>query len=113
MGEIADGLIDGTFDSYTGEYLGEGPGYPRFMDNRGRIKGVYQDGPQNPHRGLRNFIENHTSLPGDPDNYIKKYASEKNITGGSIKEISEKIQKNFSGFRGWCRANDPSNRTKK
>ena len=29
MGDIADGLIDGTFDSITGEYLGEGPGYPR------------------------------------------------------------------------------------
>lgn len=31
MGEIADGLIDGTFDEVTGEYLGEGPGYPRTM----------------------------------------------------------------------------------
>ena len=29
MGDIAEGLIDGTFDSITGEYLGEGPGYPR------------------------------------------------------------------------------------
>ena len=29
MGEISEGLIDGTFDSMTGEYLGEGPGYPR------------------------------------------------------------------------------------
>ena len=29
MGDISDGLIDGTFDSLTGEYIGEGPGYPR------------------------------------------------------------------------------------
>lgn len=29
MGEIADGLVDGTYDFYTGEYLGEGPGFPR------------------------------------------------------------------------------------
>lgn len=35
MGDIADGLIDGTFDSLTGEYLGEGPGYPRVQTNRG------------------------------------------------------------------------------
>jgi len=35
MGDIADGLIDGTFDSITGEYLGEGPGYPRISTNKG------------------------------------------------------------------------------
>lgn len=29
MGEIADGLINGDFDSVTGEFLGEGHGYPR------------------------------------------------------------------------------------
>lgn len=29
MGEIAEGLINGDFDSVTGEYLGEGHGYPR------------------------------------------------------------------------------------
>jgi hypothetical protein len=29
MGEIADGLINGDFDSITGEYLGEGYGFPR------------------------------------------------------------------------------------
>lgn len=29
MGEIADGLINGDFDFYTGEYLGKGYGIPR------------------------------------------------------------------------------------
>jgi hypothetical protein len=29
VGEIADMLLDGTLDSETGEYLGQGPGYPR------------------------------------------------------------------------------------
>lgn len=29
MGEIADGIINGDFDSITGEYIGEGSGYPR------------------------------------------------------------------------------------
>lgn len=36
MGEIAEGLIDGTFDSITGEYLGEGPGYPRTMEGESK-----------------------------------------------------------------------------
>lgn len=29
MGEIAEGLINGDFDFYTGEYIGKGYGYPR------------------------------------------------------------------------------------
>ena len=29
MGEIADSLINGEFDFFTGEYLGEAVGYPR------------------------------------------------------------------------------------
>jgi hypothetical protein len=29
MGEIADGLINGDFDFFTGEYLGRGNGFPR------------------------------------------------------------------------------------
>lgn len=29
MGEIAEGIISGDFDEVTGEYLGEGDGYPR------------------------------------------------------------------------------------
>lgn len=33
MGEIAEGLLDGTFDMYTGEYIGEGCGYPRTMED--------------------------------------------------------------------------------
>lgn len=29
MGEIAEMMLDGTLDCETGEYLGEGDGYPR------------------------------------------------------------------------------------
>lgn len=36
MGEIADGLINGDFDFYTGEYLGRGDGFPR--SKKGRIE---------------------------------------------------------------------------
>jgi hypothetical protein len=32
MGDIADMMLDGTLDEVTGEYLGEGPGYPRSND---------------------------------------------------------------------------------
>lgn len=36
MGEIADMMIDGTLDCETGEYLGDGPGYPRTADSFAR-----------------------------------------------------------------------------
>lgn len=32
MGDIADGMINGDFDSFTGEYIGEGQGFPRTKD---------------------------------------------------------------------------------
>jgi len=32
MGDIADMMIDGTLDIYTGEYIGEACGYPRTIN---------------------------------------------------------------------------------
>lgn len=32
MGDIADSILDGEFDCITGEYIGEGCGYPRTME---------------------------------------------------------------------------------
>lgn len=34
MGDIADGMINETFDSLTGEYLGKGRSYPRTTTNK-------------------------------------------------------------------------------
>lgn len=45
MGDIADGLLDGTFDSITGEYLGEGPGYPRTYEKDNGVH--YYEEPRN------------------------------------------------------------------
>jgi len=33
MGQYAEDLLDGVFDSVTGEYIGEGVGYPRTVTN--------------------------------------------------------------------------------
>lgn len=45
MGEIADGMINGDFDSLTGEYLGEGAGFPR---TRQQDNGVHYKEPRQP-----------------------------------------------------------------
>jgi len=48
MGEIADGIINGDFDSITGDYLGEGSGYPRTAQ---RDSGVHHfEEPRNPEK---------------------------------------------------------------
>ena len=42
MGEIADSIINGEFDMYTGEYLGEPCGYPRTKNNKKQKKQYYK-----------------------------------------------------------------------
>ena len=37
MGECADAIINGDFDGITGEWLGEGQGFPRTMVDKKRI----------------------------------------------------------------------------
>lgn len=34
MGDMADAILDGVFDQYTGEYIGKAVGYPRSVHNR-------------------------------------------------------------------------------
>jgi len=60
MGEISEGLIDGTFDSLTGEYIGEGPGYPRVQTNRG-IK-PYVGGKYNLNKRRKRFDNKEAAL---------------------------------------------------
>lgn len=55
MGDIADAIINGDFDEQTGEWLGEGDGYPRTME-----QGFYNS------MDKRTFIE-----PRQPDKYAK------------------------------------------
>lgn len=43
MGDVADGIIDGSFDCITGEYLGEGPGYPRTSNSYTYNSKLYKD----------------------------------------------------------------------
>lgn len=45
MGEIADMMIDGSLDWFTGEWLGQGPGYPRT-----KVKGHCFQNTDKPHK---------------------------------------------------------------
>lgn len=92
MGEIADGLINGDFDSETGEYIGEGDGYPRTFENGNRKK------QHNHIFGIKNFLRQKGESNWQP--IIHKYAQE---NGWSIenKKIADNIQADFSAFAKW------------
>jgi len=85
MGDIADGLIDGSFDAVTGEYIGEACGYPRsiygdpYIGMRGKhssINGVknflrkFQLESKNYHQHCVDFImENHIEREGQSNSW--------------------------------------------
>lgn len=106
MGEIADGLINGDFDSLTGEYLGKGWGFPRSRHMNMYPKTKKQD----PAAGLKNFIVNHSPLVGKPEDIIIEYAKQKGIyiEMDMFSETCEKIQRDFGSFKEWCHSQGKS-----
>lgn len=111
MGEIADDLIDGTFDSVTGEYLGTGPGYPRTLE-KGQIV-PYTTGKRVPAgkkvgkitnckelNGIMKFANGYKCFKSEKEAYkfIRSYCKERLRFEGTINECSKLIQKNFGHF---------------
>lgn len=52
MGEMADAFLNGDFDEETGEWLGEGPGYPRRLSD-------HSTRPARPKRGQKPNVYPH------------------------------------------------------
>lgn len=96
MGDIAEGLIDGTFDSITGEYLGEGHGYPRSIHwdkPKGRnssVNGVKQYLSKNQ---IYNSLQHEYCLT-----YIRQKTGEEYKGGMSWKKLAEIIQGDWGAF---------------
>lgn len=106
MGEIADSIIDGEFDYITGEYLGEGVGYPRSIyDNYQKPKSKKKGSP---HTGLHKFISLNIRRKNNPNvgSYcniiILKYGEEVlGLKDLSPKQVSNIITKDFKSFKTW------------
>lgn len=104
MGEIADGLINGDFDFYTGEYLGRGHGISRtgnrslpWERRKSRIAKA-KDPKESAYNGVKKYIsmrwDGRKNIPA-----IRELIYE--FTGGSnfdIKERCIEIQKDFGSF---------------
>lgn len=106
MGEIADGLINGDFDFYTGEYLGRGYGIPRTRNKslpwEKRVKNKspknYLQSKDAAYEGIKNYIskkwEGQPNIPSVRD-VVMEYIGESNI---DLKQKCLEIQKDFGAF---------------
>ncbi len=110
MGEIADSMLDGEFDFYTGEYLGKGVGYPRTAD-----RSLPWEKPQKANSfyfskfntkkdsrelfGIKSWLYNNHYT--DLDLRLGKEMFDPIIAayGKSVEEISS----DFSSFKNWCK----------
>jgi hypothetical protein len=108
MGEIADMMLDGTLDFYTGEYIGRGKGMPRTLD--GSLPWEQRDGhfpkTYKPAFGVLNYLESRGIVRQDhKESALKQYAAFKNWdiphTRKFIRKISALITVNFGDFKNW------------
>jgi hypothetical protein len=103
MGEIADGLINGDFDFYTGEYLGRGYGIPRTnnkslpWEKRNKGKGD-KDPKEQAYNGVKKYIsikwDGRKDIPSIRD-VIKEYMGDSNF---DLKQKCLEIQNDFGTF---------------
>ena len=112
MGEIADGLINGDFDEETGEYIGEGMGFPRSpsRDARERREKQKSKGPttgDNAVRGVTNYIVKRGLDKDDLDTVLTKCLREHIKSKGMFDRIviCNIIQEDFGAFVKWFKTN--------
>jgi hypothetical protein len=104
MGEIADMMIDGTLDIETGEYLGEGPGYPRTARSFARDPYAYAYDQEGDRKAPRGKLGKMTK-----DLFVEIYRAD--VTNGKIgadMQISEPISaQHYALFnRGFIKKSD-------
>lgn len=115
MGEIADGLINGDFDFYTGEYIGNGMGFPRThnrslpwernkRDNRYSRRGEYSN--REKFSGVMNWLMLQGGH-GKEDTIFRRllqWAADHNMQVPSksrYSRICQEISKDFPAFVKW------------
>lgn len=106
MGEIADELINGDFDFYTGEYLGRGYGIPRTKNKslewekggKRHDKSDYTKHSEAAYNGIKVYIiKKWNGRPNTPStrSIVSEYLKETNI---DLKQKCMEIQKDFGSF---------------
>lgn len=101
MGDIAESLLSGEFDEYTGEYIGPAVGYPRSMDSahwsNKQARYNYNYG-NNPLGGIEQWVVVNTEIrrPGKVWKAIREYSKLYDI-----KEPEDQVDKKPKFLASW------------
>lgn len=107
MGDIADMMINGDMDFFTGEYIGRGGGFPRTLD-RSLPWEKRKKKTHNPRKGVLNYIHQQYSGKAQMPSAIKiakHYAIEAKIEWKSEEEMFAAISEDFQSFAKWFKEN--------
>lgn len=108
MGDIAEGLINGDFDFYTGEYIGNGGGYPRSY--RGNPTD-YVGTNSRDKKGLNKYLRINWGYPQDKhskivNSYLKEVKMvSNNCIKTSLNSKASLVQQDWNSFAKWCNKN--------
>lgn len=91
MGEIAEGILNGDFDEITGEYLGEGMGFPRSLH--------YENKKPNPEFGVRNYLTKKGFEKEIHDWMVLTYVGSRTT---NVQKGCKIIQNEFGSFIRFC-----------
>jgi len=104
MGEIADMMINGDMDCITGEYLGEGYGYPRTRE-RGYSESQVAYSPKQNYIGVASWLHKRGFVKKqDVREILVAYATHLELPNPDSKgnnNISVHIQGDFNKFTKW------------
>ncbi len=111
MGEIADMMINGDMDFFTGEYMGRGKGFPRTFDK----SLPWEKKRCSPISGINGFCYSRGKNRSSTNKIIKRYAKEvlnievpkgtsdnyKAVVFPVLNRAAIEIQKDFDAFYKW------------
>lgn len=88
MGDVAEGILNGDFDEETGEYIGDGQGFPRSLNREHREDGALY--------GVKNYLRN--KVPNWNNTMVAYNKDVLKLEFVSTQVIAENIQKDFGKF---------------
>jgi hypothetical protein len=97
MGEISDGIINGDFDMYTGEYIGPGGGFPRTKKMRWEKRNFTLNGKV-AIEGVQKSLYNKLGIRKEG---VKEIVDEYISGEGTLKQKCLEIQKDWLKFSQW------------
>lgn len=98
MGDIADGLVNGDFCEQTGEFIGEGKGYPRTAQKQQNEKTEHKYSGEL--FGVINYLNNFGRKYGVTNwqEALAKYAESTGMKTTEYEVIAKEIQADFGKF---------------